>query len=130
MVSSWSAVAMLSLIRKGIPCKGPRTVPAARSASACAAIVGQSGLSWSRILEVEKSFDPTRKSGRAKEKERKNLLQVLLRLEDALEIARCELHGCQGVVGHRRLHLVNAGLLQHKAMTLRDWEESVARNAR
>ena len=50
VVSILSLVAMLSLTRNGIPCSGPRTWPAARSASRAAAIEAASGLSCSTPL--------------------------------------------------------------------------------
>ena len=47
VVSMRSAVPMLSLMRTGIPCSGPRTFPAARSASSFAAMSRASGLTSS-----------------------------------------------------------------------------------
>ena len=40
-----SAVSMLSLIRTGMPCSGPRTLPALRSASSASAMASASGFS-------------------------------------------------------------------------------------
>ena len=50
LVRMRSAVAMLSLSSTGMPCSGPRTVPAARSASRAAAIASASGFASSTEL--------------------------------------------------------------------------------
>ncbi len=49
-----SCVSMLSLSATGIPCSGPRTFPAARSASSASAIASASGF----VSMIERSSGP------------------------------------------------------------------------
>jgi len=58
VVSMRSAVSMLSLMRIGMPCSGPRVRPARRSASSAAAISSASGFSSS----TERNAGPFRSS--------------------------------------------------------------------